>query len=150
MPEEISDQEEPLGEEAEAPDLADEIQGAVKIRRPFSKLAVELDENDLESKGVQKLLLAEISRLEAENAELGSFRDDFHARDKDCAKFGVRLQKNTMMEILYTIAVAVGAALLGLSQSVSGFGPTAILIISAICLLVFALLAKWKGGKDES
>jgi len=150
LPEEENlDQEEPIEGGVEIPEDAASAQGSVKVRRPYSKIAIELDEQDLESKGVQKLLLAEISRLETENAQLCNFRDEFHSRDKDCAKFGVQLQKSKMVEILYTIAVAVGAALLGLTPSISGLKTVAILTAFAICLFVFAILAKWKGGKDE-
>ncbi len=147
--EEILDQEEPISEGVEPPDLIDDIQGSIKIRKPYSKIAIELDEVDLKSKGVQKLLLAEISRLETENAELRSFRVEFHEKDKDCAKFGVKLQKNTMVEILYTVSVAVGAALLGLTSSIKDSSTSTILIVVSISLFIFAILAKWKGGKDE-
>lgn len=151
MPKEnISDQEEAPGGESEEAEVVAEVQGSPKIRKPYSRLAIELNEDDLESKGVRKLLVAEISRLEAENAELSNFRDEFHTKDKECARFVVRLRKNTMVEILYTLAIAVGSALLGLTQSADNSDTNTILTVFAISLFVFALLAKWKGDKDES
>jgi len=147
---EVLNQEDPLVEDPGDPESPAEIQGSEKVRKSFSKLAVELDEEDLSSKGVQKLLLSEITRLEVENSELQKFRKDFHDRDKDCAKYKVLLRKNTMLEILYSIAITGAAALLGVTFSVSEIWLKITLSVIALSLFTFALLAKWRGAKDES
>ena len=142
MSEEPVNAEEPKGS-------AGELQEYTKFLRPFSKLAVELKPEDLAQKGVQKLILAEVARLENEAASLSDYEMKFHEKDKECAISKVRLQKGTMLEILYTIAIAVGSALIGLVPSISNANSMYALIAMATGLLLFALLAKWKGGKNE-
>ena len=120
-----------------------------KPERPYSHLPFNLKPKDLCQEGVQKMLLGEISRLDSRVTELAEFESRFHERDKDCAVFRARQQRDTMLEILYTAAIAVGAALLGwLPSSSSGSGAFAILVM-ALALFSFALLAKWKGGNNE-
>ena len=119
-----------------------------KLRRPYSKLAFDLDPSDLNQEGVQKMLLSEVSRLEGQVAELSEFHEKFYEKDKECAVLKTKCQKGTMLEILYTVAIASGAALLGWLPSGTAKEKTTIFII-AFALFAFALLAKWKGGKNE-
>ena len=120
-----------------------------KVRRPFSKLAIELETDDLAQKGVQKMILAEIARLETEVAMLEDYEAKYHDKDKECAVSSVRLKKNTMLEILYTVAIAIGSGLIGWLPSSSTSGGTAAILAMALGLFIFALLAKWKGERNE-
>lgn len=56
------------------------------------------------------MLVEELERVEDENIELKSFREKFHAADRDLA-ISKEKQKNwTSMEIISTGCIAVGAA----------------------------------------
>lgn len=134
-------------EEAKSP--PDERQDYAKPQRPYSNLPFNLKPEDLAQEGVQKMLLGEISRLDARVTELSDFERKFHDRDKDCAVFKAKQKRDTMLEILYTVAIAVGAALVGWLPSSSTTGGTIAVLAMAIALFAFALLAKWKGGKNE-
>jgi len=134
-------------EEAKSP--PGERQDYAKPQRPYSHLPFNLKPEELSQEGVQKMLLGEISRLDARVSDLSDFERQFHERDKDCAVFRSRQKRDTMLEILYTVAIAVGAALLGWLPLSSSTGGTVAVITMAITLFVFALLAKWKGGKNE-
>jgi membrane protein YdbS with pleckstrin-like domain len=53
-------------------------------------------------------------------------------------------KQNTLLEILYTIAIAVGAALLGwIPNSASTYGTVVVVVLASV-LFIFALFAKWK------
>lgn len=119
-----------------------------KSRRPFSKLTTELEPKDLTQEGVQKMILGEIARLETEVSKLQQYEESFHASDKQCAVLNSKLKRDTTLEILYTIAIAVGSALLGLIPSLSNINVTIVLVVLAVALVLFALIAKWKGGKE--
>jgi len=140
--------EEP-GNPEEAKSSPDERQDYAKPQRPYSHLPFNLKPEELAQEGVQKMLLGEISRLDARATELSDFERQFHERDKDCAVFQAKQKRATMLEILYTVAIAVGAALLGWLPSSSTTGGTVAVLAMAIALFGFALLAKWKGGKNE-
>ena len=60
------------------PQKADDSGHIKTPRKAFSKLAVELSDEDLKSQGVQKLLLDEISRLENAAVHADSYRDKFN------------------------------------------------------------------------
>lgn len=120
-----------------------------KVQRPYSNLPFNLKPEDLAQEGVQKMLLGEISRLDNRVSELTDFERRFHERDKDCAVFISKAQKATMLEILYTVSIAVGAALIGWLPSSTSTGGTIAVVAMAFALFLFALLAKWKGGQYE-
>lgn len=67
------------------PQEADDSGHIKTPRKAFSKLAVELSDEDLKSQGVQKLLLAEISRLENAAVHADNYREKFNESDKECA-----------------------------------------------------------------
>jgi len=68
-------------EKAEIEPTEDELSETIprlgKTRRSFSKIGIELSEEDLKNPGVQKLLLSEISNLEQEVFKLESSKISF-------------------------------------------------------------------------
>lgn len=140
--------EEPKRPEDASPAPAERTEYA-KTRRPFSKLAVELDPDDLSQKGTQKLILSEISRLESEVVELRDYETRFHLTDKECGILKAKREKDTTLEVLYTASIAVGSALLGWLPSSTSTGGRIAIVLMAFALLAFALIAKWR-GKGES
>ena len=107
------------------------------LRRPFSQLATELTDDELGSPGVQKMLLAEISRLEAEMVESEKFKEKFHEADTERAILREKVKPYIYLEILYSIGLTLGSLLIGLTIN-SSKGLT---IIGALFVLG-AILAK--------
>jgi hypothetical protein len=140
--------EQPDSEEPLVP--GDQGSEVAKVRRPFSKIAFELDENDLSSKGVQKLLLAEISRLETEVSRLGHIEKKFHECDKELTKLKGKAQKSATLELLYSVSIAIGSVFIGFLPAVADKKILFALGISSTALFALSVFAKWKGGKDEA
>jgi len=112
-------------------------------RKAFSKLAVELTDDDLQSQGVQKLLLAEISRLENAAMLADSYREQFNVSDKKCAVLTEKGKQFVFSEILYSVSLTLGAALLGLTPSIKAEGTSPLLIGAiGVILIVGAIVAK--------
>lgn len=93
------------------------IEHVKSSRKAFSKLALELTDDELKSTGVQKMLLAEISRLESTVAKSESFRTKFHEADKDKAVLIEKEKTFIFSEILYSVSLTLGALLIGLVPS---------------------------------
>lgn len=142
--------EEELLNPEEEKSSTEEKQEYTKPQSPYSKLPFDLKPEDLLQEGVQKMLLGEISRLHSDNFKLCDFEKRFYERDKECAVLKSKQQKDTMLEILYTVSIAIGAALIGWLPSSSRLGGSIAVLTMAIVLFIFALLAKWTGGKNES
>ena len=85
---------------------------APKSHRAFSRLKRELSDEDLNSPGVQKLLLDYLERAEEENASLKSVLEKYHEADKKNVVLEQKLRTNTAAEVMSTGCVAIGAAAL--------------------------------------
>ena len=125
------------------PEEADDSGHIKTPRKAFSKLAVELSDEDLKSQGVQKLLLAEISRLENAAVHAENYREKFNKSDKECAVLKEKGKQVVFSEILYSVSLTLGAALLGLTPPIKaeGVSPEVIGGIGAI-LIIGAVVAK--------
>lgn len=117
-----------------------------KTKSHFSKLRTELTDDDLQSTGVQKMLLADIVRLEDELIQKNSYQDKFYQADKKSAVLEEKQKTFLLSEILYSTSLTIGAVLMGLAPSIekgkliepwmiSSIGG--ILIIGAIITKVF-------------
>jgi len=116
-----------------------------KARGSLSKLPFELEPEELAQPGVQKMLVGEISRLEAEVAEYKSYTERFHQSDKKCTELQARSKHEATLEILYTVSIAVGSGLVGWLPSSDSLRGQIAVAIMATALFGFAILAKWKG-----
>lgn len=116
------------------------IEHVKSSRKAFSKLALELTDDELKSTGVQKMLLAEISRLESTVAKSESFRTKFYEADKDKAVLIEKEKTFIFSEILYSVSLTLGALLIGLVPSMTSNK----LVIGAIgsLFVVGAIVAK--------
>ena len=116
---------------------------APKTRRAFSKLATELSQEELESSGVQKLLLAEITRLEQENFRLGRYQVQFHDADKERDILKERRSRSVFLEILYSLCLTLGAILIGLTGSFNAAGANGwITLVIGAAMIVGAVIAR--------
>ncbi len=114
----------------------------------YQKLRRDLSEEELKSPGTQKLLLSDLDRLEDEVNNLKSFQDKYHAKDKEKAVLEEKLIISLSKEILYSVAISLGATLIGLSNSIwsSANNNGQIILACGIVLIIGGLTSKffWK------
>jgi hypothetical protein len=92
---------------------------SVKARRKsFTKLRRELDEEELKSPAIQRMLLDELDRLELETVDLLNYRDRFYEVDKKHAALQEKLKTSLALEIIYGVCNLAGAAALGYAPAV--------------------------------
>jgi hypothetical protein len=98
-------------------------------RQVFSEIRRQLGEEDLASKGVQKLLLSELETSEGECEALRAYIERFHEADKRAAVFEERLKTNTATEIMFAVGLVVGGGLIGWAPALwdqSSKGPVSL------------------------
>ena len=117
---------------------------APKPHRAFSRLKRELSDEELNSSGVQKLLLDILAQAEDEIAALKSFRDKFYEADKRIGVLEEKGRVHIAAEVLSTGAIAVGAAALVYAPSVWSTEPTtgAIALAFGAVLTLIGIAAK--------
>ncbi|MDE6507920.1 MAG: hypothetical protein K2L04_05615 [Alistipes sp.] len=116
---------------------------SAKRTNAFSKLDRALAEEDMQSKGTQRLLLNELDKYEECKRELESYQTRYHEKDKRCAVLEEKVNQNTAFEIICSIALSIGALLIGM---VDNEYPDWKLIIGGTILLggaIFAKIAKY-------
>jgi len=141
MDEETKSQEpsEEISKGAVTPELREQA-GTAPIRgrrASFSAIRRQLEEADLKSPAVSKLLLDMLEEAETCRDEYKSYIDAFHAADKRASVLGEKLNRDRSVEVFFGVGVGLGGAIVGLSPffwaKSSGYG--------FICLVVgFALI----------
>lgn len=126
--------------------LLDTGQSKGRNRRKSLALAHrELNDEELASPAVQKLLLDEIDRLENENIALKSYQSDFYLTDKKLAILEQKNKQTLSFEILSLTCTTIGAACIGYSRAIWSDTPTAAIFISiGVALIVGGIIAKAK------
>jgi hypothetical protein len=84
-------------------------------RHAFRDIRRQLEDGDLASPGVQKLLLEDLERAESECEILQGYIDRYHEADKRAAVLEERLRTQTALEIMFGVGVGLGGAILGLA-----------------------------------
>ncbi len=87
-------------------------------RRSFAKLRRELNEDELSSPAVQRLLLDEIERLESENSTLSELASKYYDVDKTVAVLKEKDKQNVAVEMMSSVGLALGAVALGSGPSI--------------------------------
>jgi len=118
------------------PEMSGGTEHIKSSRKAFSKLATELTDEELSSPGVQKMLLAEINRLESQALHSESYRDKYHIADKESAVLKEKEKTFIFSEILYSVSLTLGAALIGLTPSIKDSDISPALICGIGVLLV--------------
>jgi hypothetical protein len=81
----------------------------------FKEIRRQLQETDLSSPGVQKMLLDELERAEAQCDVLEGYVDRYHQADKRAAVLEEKLRTQTALEIFFGVGLALGGAIIGLA-----------------------------------
>lgn len=97
---------------------------------PYSGIRREISEEDLSSPPVQRILLGEVDKLQNKVEKLELIELQFYAIDKKAAILEEKLKAVKLHEFLYSICLAIGSAVIGLSSVIwdSGYGWIAIVI----------------------
>ncbi|MGB9072507.1 MAG: hypothetical protein WCC22_07520 [Terriglobales bacterium] len=112
-------------------------------RQVFREIRREMDEGDLASKGVQKLLLNELETSEGECEVMRAYIERYHEADKRAAVLEEHLKSNTGMEIMFAVGLTIGGVCIGWAPTLwdgSSKGPIALAI--GVVLVVGSGVAK--------
>jgi hypothetical protein len=103
-------------------------------RQALRDIRRQLQESELSSSGVQKLLIEMLERAESECEIAEGYRDRYHDADKRAAVLEEKARTQTSLEILFGSGLTIGGALIGLTPSLGpialAFG--AVLVLGAI------------------
>lgn len=118
--------------------------GAPKTRRALSRLKRELSEEELGTTGVQKMLVAEVERLDEENGALVEFRDKYYDLKADLAVAKQKENQGQAAEVISSACIALGGAALGYVPAVWGNQrlSAVLAIVIGLVLIVAAIVAK--------
>lgn len=114
-----------------------------KRRRSFGNVRRELTEEELDSSGVQKMLLDELDRLESAEIDLKSTSEKFHSANTKLEVAKERLKTHNAFEIISTGTIAVGSLLFGAAFNWKDDNTLFwILILSGLLLVAVGIIAK--------
>lgn len=134
--------DDPVEPEAGAPE-AGPADATPKGRRSLSRMRREMTDDELSSSGVQKIMMDDLDRLEAEKIELQRYVDRFHAADRENAVLKEKGKVRVASDITFGVLMTLGAAAIGYSptlQAVPGASQT--LVWTGAALLVGGVLSK--------
>ncbi|OUN71158.1 hypothetical protein [Barnesiella sp. An55] len=89
-----------------------------KRRNAFSNLKRELTDEDLQSPGTLRLILRDLDNYEDCKSQLDNYKNKFHEKDKDNAVLETKLKASNNFDILYSVMLSLGSALMGMVPSI--------------------------------
>lgn len=120
---------------------------SVKHGGAFSKLNRELQDEDLNNRGTQRLILNELDKYEVCKMQLEKYQERFHTADKENAVLKSQLNSSTAFEITNSFMLTIGSILIGLTPSINKDGETYyltwIILGIGIVTLVGGIIAKF-------
>lgn len=129
--------------EEELPQSGVMLHPELKGRRSLKNLKRELDEAELSSPVVQKMLVEEIERLDREVTELKDYRKRYYSMDKQNAVLSEQLKRAMGSKVISGATLAVGAAALGYAPNLWNSQPSGWFAIAfGVILLIFGILAE--------
>lgn len=114
-----------------------------KGRRSLAKMRRELTDDELNSSGVQKIIMDDVDRLESEKSELQPYIEKFHDADKENAVLKQKIQTNLATEITFGILLTIGSAAIGYSPNLASI-PTAenLVLYAGIVLIIAGIVSR--------
>lgn len=121
---------------------------ASKGRKALRNIGRDLEPDDLNSPGVQKMLLDTIDRLEEEKGELEQFKADFHTANTNLKIAEERLKQRAFVEIMYSVCLMLSGVLISLSFRQQLDEVTSNFLMGAgVVLALASILARYIGRK---
>jgi hypothetical protein len=124
------------GPAADVPLPSSQTVASTGRRQVFLEIRRQLSDADLGSAGVQKMLLDELERTEAECEELETYVTRFHEADKKAAVLEERMRAQNAIEVMFAVGVGVGGAALGLAPVFWSTPPQGQIVLAVGVLLV--------------
>lgn len=84
-------------------------------RQAFRDIRRQLSDDDLATPGVQKLLLDELERAEAQCEMLSGYIERYYDAEKRAAVLAEKLRPRSALEIAIAVGIGVGGTIVGLS-----------------------------------
>ena len=104
-------------------------------KNAFKNLQRDLSQDDLNSSGTQKMLLAELERLERINGELEEFKNDYYQADKEREVLKEKLKRDTATDILYSASLTMSSAVFSISFCVTESTQYILAIMSGVLFI---------------
>ncbi len=128
---------------AEPEDLPAPVVAKTKGRQAFSRIRRELSEEELATPAVQRMLVAEMERLDEETIDLRDYRERYYVAERGEAILEERLKKNKAADIVFGVTLSVGAAALGYAPALWNNQPSgAIAIVFGVVLILSGIAAR--------
>jgi hypothetical protein len=115
------------------------------MRKALSRLKRELSEEELGTTGVQKMLIAEVERLDDERDALVHYRDDYYETSIKLAVSSEKLKEKKAAEIIVTACSTLGGAALGYAPAVWDLQhplTSGVAIVIGLALILVGIAAK--------
>ena len=126
-------------------------QGSSSSRDSYGSLSIEISEEHLQEKGVQRLLLSDLKKLKIEKIELQKIEVKFHELDKENAVLKTKFAQNKFAEFLSKFCIGSGSAILGIGVKLYDWATPSkdnalslLLIIIGIFLITGSLIISSK------
>lgn len=107
----------------------------VKRTDAFAHINRQITEADLKSPVTAQWLLSEHDKYDSCLKQLNELKDQFHEMDKRRALAETKLKTNTAFEVLYSVSLSMGAALIGAFTNFQGDIKWLAISIGAIMFL---------------
>ena len=92
---------------------------SVKKKDAFSLIDRQVSESDLKSLGTLRWLLNEHDKYEECIKQLDDYKEKFYNCDKEKSVIEEKLKNSTSFDILYSLSLSAGSALIGVTPSIS-------------------------------
>lgn len=92
---------------------------SVKKKDAFSLIDRQVSESDLKSLGTLRWLLNEHDKYEECIKQLDDYKEKFYNCDKEKSVIEEKLKNSTSFDILYSLSLSAGSALIGVAPSIS-------------------------------
>jgi hypothetical protein len=112
-------------------------------RRSFGKVRRELSEDELGSPGVQKMMLADLERLDEAESDLKSVSAKYNITIADLAVAKEKLKTHNAFDVIATGTIAFGTLIIGFTSNIEGNDKIKIVFyIFGAALIIVGIVAK--------
>jgi hypothetical protein len=115
-------------------------------RRPsFRDLHRQLTDEEMKQSGVQKLLIEDIERMEADCDTLQDYVEKYYVADKQVGILTEKLRTETALDIITSVGWLAGGALMSLSYSLWSITTFkgVVVFVAGFVLAAGSYMAKW-------
>jgi len=112
-------------------------------RRSFGKVRRELNEDELGSSGVQKMMLDDLERMDEAEAELKIVTGKYNETNTELAVTKEKLKTHNAFDVISTGTIAFGSLIIGIAFNIDGNDTIKIAFyVFGGALIVLGIIAK--------